>query len=117
SKGHLVDPYGGQKDIKDKLVRAVGNASERFNEDALRMLRAVRFVAELNFGIDGDTAAAIKQNSKHLQHISSERIRDEFTRILNSDQPMAALLLAQRLDILEYVVPDLMRGIGVEQNQ
>ncbi|MDP2655612.1 MAG: hypothetical protein Q8P17_03705, partial [bacterium] len=84
SKGHLIDPYDGQKDIKDKLVRAVGNASDRFNEDALRMLRAVRLVAELGFGIDGDTATAISENSKHLSHISRERVKDEFVRILNS---------------------------------
>lgn len=117
SKGHLIDPYGGQKDIKDKLVRAVGKASERFNEDALRMLRAVRLVAELGFGIDGDTAAAISENSKHLKHVSRERVRDELVRILNSNQPMNALVLAQQLGILEFIVPDLIRGIGVEQNQ
>lgn len=116
-KGHLTDPYDGQKDIKDKIVRAVGNAADRFNEDALRMLRAVRFVAELGFGIDGGTAEAISQNSKHLQHISRERVRDELIRILNSSQPMAALVLAQRTGILEFISPDLIRGIGVEQNQ
>src|SRR3989344_8666838 len=116
-KGHIVDPYEGQKDIKDKLVRAVGNASERFNEDALRMLRAVRFVAELGFGIDGDTAMAISENSKHLKLVSRERVRGELARILNSDQPMNALVLAQQLGILEFIVPDLIRGIGVEQNQ
>ena len=116
-KGHIVDPYDGQKDIKDKIVRAVGNASERFNEDALRMLRAVRFVAELGFGIDGDTAAAISKNSKHLDHISRERVRDELVRILNSSQPMSALVLAQQLGILEFIAADLIRGIGVEQNQ
>ncbi|MCR4333403.1 MAG: HD domain-containing protein [Patescibacteria group bacterium] len=117
AKGHLIDPYGGQKDIKDKLVRAVGDASLRFNEDALRMLRAVRLVAELNFGIDGDTAAAISQNSEHLSHVSRERVRDELTRMLNSAQPMNALVLAQRLGILEFISADLIRGIGVEQNQ
>jgi poly(A) polymerase/tRNA nucleotidyltransferase (CCA-adding enzyme) len=117
SKGHLIDPYDGQKDIKDKLVRAVGSASLRFNEDALRMLRAVRLVAELDFGIDGDTAKAISENSKHLSHVSRERIRDEFIRILNSTQPMNALVLAQQLGILEYIVPDLIRGIGIDQNQ
>ena len=117
SKGHLVDPYDGQKDIKDKLIRAVGNASERFNEDALRMLRAVRLVAELGFGIDGDTATAISENSKHLGHVSRERMRDELVRILNSSQPMNALVLAQQLGILEFIVPDLIRGIGIEQNQ
>ncbi len=117
SKGHLIDPYEGQKDIKDKLIRAVGNASERFNEDALRMLRAVRFVAELGFGIDGTTATAISENSKHLSHVSRERVRDELVRILNSSQPMSAFVLAQQLGILESIAPDLIRGIGIEQNQ
>ncbi len=116
-KGHMTDPYDGQKDIKDRVVRAVGKASERFNEDALRMLRAVRLVAELDFGIDGDTAAAISENSKYLSHVSRERVRDELMRILNSNQPMSALALAQKLGILEYIVSDLIRGIGVEQNQ
>lgn len=116
-KGQIVDPYEGQKDIKDKIVRAVGNPSERFNEDSLRMLRAVRFVAELGFGIDGDTATAISENSKHLGHVSCERIRDEFVRILNSSQPMNALILAQRLGILEFISPNLVQAIGIEQNQ
>ena len=117
SKGHIVDPYEGQKDIKDRMVRAVGNPDERFGEDALRMLRAVRFVAELNFGIDGDTATAISRNSKHLSHVSCERIRDEFVRIVNSSQPMNALILAQRLGILEFIAPELVRGVGIEQNK
>ncbi|MCR4275885.1 MAG: HD domain-containing protein [Candidatus Parcubacteria bacterium] len=116
-KGHIVDPYDGQKDIKDKLIRAVGNPSERFNEDALRMLRAVRLVAELCFGIDGATAAAIGENSKHLSHVSRERVRDELVRILNSSKPMDALVLANQLGILKYINADLIRGIGVEQNQ
>jgi poly(A) polymerase/tRNA nucleotidyltransferase (CCA-adding enzyme) len=117
SKGHLVDPYEGQKDIKDKLVRAVGEARDRFSEDALRMLRAIRLVAELNFGIDGDTASAISENSKHLSQVSRERVRDEFVRILNSKQPMMALVLAWQLGVIEYISPDLIRGVGVEQNQ
>src|SRR3989344_4692219 len=115
-KGHIVDPYDGQKDIKDKIVRAVGNATERFNEDALRMLRAVLLVAELGFGIDGDTATAISQNSEHLGHVSRERVRDELVRILNSAKPMNALVLAQQLGILKYIAGDLIRGIGIEQN-
>jgi tRNA nucleotidyltransferase (CCA-adding enzyme) len=117
SKGQIIDPYDGIKDIKDKLVRAVGNPSDRFNEDALRMLRAIRLVSELQFGIDGETAVAISEKSKHLRHISRERVRDEFVRILLSDTPMTALLLCKQLGILEYIVPDLLRGIGVEQNQ
>lgn len=116
-KGHIVDPYEGQKDIKDKIIRTVGSPSDRFSEDALRMLRAVRLVAELGFGIDGATATAISENSKHLSHVSRERVRDELVRILNSDKPMDALVLAQQLDILKFIAPDLIRGIGVAQNQ
>jgi tRNA nucleotidyltransferase (CCA-adding enzyme) len=115
--GELIDPYGGLKDIKDKVIRAVGDASLRLNEDALRMIRAVRLVAELGFGIDGETAGAISVNSKHLDVVSRERIHDEFVRILESSRPMDALVLANQLGILKYVVPDLIRGIGVEQNQ
>ncbi len=117
SQGHIIDPYGGRKDIKDKIVRAVGNPRERFDEDALRMLRAVRFVAELDFGIDGDTAMAISENNKHLSRVSRERIRDEFERILESNQPMSALILAQKLGILEFIAPELARGVGTEQNK
>ncbi len=117
SNGLIVDPYDGQKDIKDKLVRAVGNPSDRLSEDALRMLRAIRFVAELEFGIDGATAAAISENSEHMRHVSRERVRDEFTKILKSSQPMNALVLAWQLGILQFISPDLIRGVGVEQNQ
>lgn len=117
SKGHLVDPYKGQKDIEAKVLRAVGDPLVRFEEDALRLMRAVRLVAELGFALDSETAAAINEKSSNLQHISKERIRDEFVRILNSSQPMQAIVLAEQLGILEYIAPDLRRGIGVEQNQ
>lgn len=117
SKGHIVDPFSGQKDIKDKVLRAVGEPDKRFEEDALRMMRAVRLVAELSFAIDAATAAAISKNSAHLSHVSRERVRDELTRILLSDQPMMALVLAQQLGILKYIAPDVPRGIGIDQNQ
>lgn len=117
SKGHLVDPYKGQKDIESRVLRTVGIAAERLEEDALRLMRAVRLVAELEFALDADTAAAIKEKSPNLKHISRERVRDEFVRILNSKQPMMALVLAQQLGILEYISPDLPRGVGIEQNQ
>src|SRR3989338_8738099 len=81
------------------------------------MLRAVRLIAELGFGIDGQTAEAIQNNSHHLKYISRERIRDELTRILESTKPMDALILANQLGLLTYIAPDLIRGIGVEQNQ
>jgi poly(A) polymerase/tRNA nucleotidyltransferase (CCA-adding enzyme) len=117
SKGQLVDPYKGQDDLKRQLVRAVGSAEERFNEDALRMLRALRLTAELNFTIDQETLEAISKNADNLRHISKERIRDEFVRILNSSAPMPTLVIAQKLGTLRYIAPDLERGIGIEQNQ
>ncbi len=117
SKGHLVDLYQGQKDIELKVLRTVREPEERFEEDALRLMRAVRLVAELGFALDSDAAAAIQKKAKNLGHISKERIRDEFVRILNSDQPMMALVLCQQLGLLEFIAPDLTRGIGIEQNQ
>jgi tRNA nucleotidyltransferase (CCA-adding enzyme) len=117
AKGLLIDPYNGQKDIELKVLRTVGVPEERFEEDTLRLMRAVRLVAELNFAMDADTASAIKEKAANLKHISMERIHDEFVRIINSDQPMMALVLAQQLGILEYIAPDLTRGIGIDQNQ
>lgn len=117
SKGQIVDPYKGQKDIEARVLRTVGIASDRFEEDALRLMRAVRLVAELDFALDSEAAAAIKEKGPNLAHISRERVRDEFVRILNSKQPMMALVLAQQLGILGYISPELPRGVGIEQNQ
>lgn len=117
SKGQIIDPYKGQKDIELKVLRTVRNPEERFEEDALRLLRAARLVAELGFALDSETAAAIQKSAPNLKHISKERIRDEFIRILQSDQPMMALVLCQQLGLLEHIAPELTRGIGVDQNQ
>lgn len=117
SKGQLVDLYKGQEDIKAKVLKTVGIADERFKEDALRMMRAVRLSAELNFALDGETAAAISRNASNLGTISKERIRDEFIRILQSKEPMMAIVVCQKLGILRYIAPDLERGVGIAQNQ
>ncbi len=117
SKGHLVDPYKGQKDIEARVLKAVGDPNVRFEEDGLRLMRAIRLVAELGFALDSDTASAIHGKAYNLGHISRERVREELVRILNSSQPMMALVLAQQLGILQYIAPDLVRGINVEQNQ
>lgn len=117
SKGHLIDPYKGQKDIELKVLRTVRDPEERFEEDALRLMRAVRLVAELGFALDSATASAIQNKAQNLAFVSKERIRDEFVRILNSSQPMMALVLCQQLGLLEFIAPDLVRGIGVDQNQ
>ncbi|OGG58720.1 hypothetical protein A3C86_02005 [Candidatus Kaiserbacteria bacterium RIFCSPHIGHO2_02_FULL_49_16] len=113
----LVDKHGGADDIKRRIVATVGNANERFSEDALRMLRAVRISAELDFAIEAGTAAGIAQNAKQLEKISRERVRDELVRILMSPRPMQALYVAQKLGILRYVIPELEDAIGVDQNQ
>jgi tRNA nucleotidyltransferase (CCA-adding enzyme) len=117
SKGHVVDPYKGQKDIELKVLQTVRDPEERFDEDALRLMRAVRLVAELGFSLDSATASAIQVKAANLKHVSRERIRDELVRILNSKEPMMALVLSQQLGLLEYIAPDLTRGIGVDQNQ
>lgn len=113
----IVDLFKGEADIKAKRLKAVGNATERFKEDALRMMRAVRLAVELDFVIEGETMAAIAENAENLSRISKERIRDEFIRILNSKQPMQGIIFLEKLGMLPFVAPDLLRGIGVEQNQ
>jgi len=113
----LVDEHEGEGDLRRKILRAVGEPHKRFQEDALRMMRAVRLSAELGFAIEAETANAIFENASQLGRISKERIRDEFVRILETGEPMQALFIAQKLGLLKYILPDLERGIGVEQNQ
>jgi putative nucleotidyltransferase with HDIG domain len=113
----IVDLFDGEADIKKKRIRAVGNPNERFAEDALRMMRAVRLAVELGFVIEGETMKAIIDNNNNLSRISKERIRDEFVRILSSKQPMQGVMLLEKLGLVQYVAPDLLRSIGVEQNQ
>jgi len=117
SKTEFIDLYDGIKDIKDSLIRAVGDAGARFEEDALRIMRAVRFAAQLDFSIENKTQEAMMKHTSQLEKISKERIRDEFVRIINSEKPMKALILAQSMGILRYISPELEQGIGVEQNQ
>jgi len=116
SKGQIIDPYKGQNDIKDKIIKTVGTPHDRFSEDALRILRAVRLSVELGFTINKETADAIKKESTGLKEIAGERIRDEFIKIINSPSPMVGVVLAQKLGILKYVVPELEAGIDLEQN-
>ena len=112
-----VDPFGGVEDIKKKLIRTVGKPEERFGEDALRMLRALRFSAELGFVIETETLGAIEKNAGLLENISKERIRDEFIKIVMSDSPAFAFDSAVRLGLMQYIAPEFEKGVGVEQNQ
>ncbi len=116
-KESFTDPYSGKTDIEKRLLRTVGTPSERFSEDALRIMRAVRLSAELDFTIEENTEKAIQDMSHLLSKISMERIRDEFIRIILSDRPMEGLLLAKKLTILEQVLPEILAGAGITQNQ
>lgn len=113
----FVDEHGGQEDLMKKVLRAVGDPKKRFAEDALRMMRAVRLSAELGFVIEAETAQAIFENADNLGRISKERIRDEFIRTVETTAPMQSLFMAQKLGLLKYILPDLERGIGCDQNQ
>ncbi len=113
----FIDLFEGIGDLKAKRLRAVGIPHDRFAEDALRMMRAVRLAVELSLVIDGDTLTAIAGNAENLGRISKERIRDEFIRILQSKQPMQGIIFLEKLGLLPYIAPDLLRGIGVAQNQ
>ena len=112
----IIDLFGGEQDIKDRLIQTVGEPVDRFTEDGLRILRAVRLSSQLSFGIESHTEKAIYENGHLLQNISKERIRDEFTKIIMSDKPMDGLLTMKKLGILKYVLPELEQTIGIEQN-
>jgi poly(A) polymerase/tRNA nucleotidyltransferase (CCA-adding enzyme) len=112
-----IDLFGGQDDLKNKIIRAVGNHEERFEEDALRILRAIRFSAELSFEISHETQDAIKKKAHLLEMIAKERIKDEFEKIIMSDNASQGIRVMNELGVLEYVIPELEEGIGIEQNK
>ena len=130
-KKKIIDPFDGQKDLKKKIIKTVGSPEERFNEDALRMLRAVRFATTLDFKIEEKiptaspsriheeigTAEAIKKNCLWLEAISQERIRDEFVKIIMADNAADGIELLRELRLLKYVVPELLDNYGVQQNK
>lgn len=113
----IVDFFNGQKDLEKRIIRAVGNPDERFNEDALRMLRAVRFAVELDFEIEPKTFAAIQKNAGWLEAITKERIRDEFEKIIMSEVPEAGVELLRETGLLKFIIPELEIGIDVSQDR
>ncbi|KKU55827.1 MAG: PolyA polymerase [Candidatus Moranbacteria bacterium GW2011_GWE2_47_10] len=113
----LTDPFDGQKDIEHKLIRTVGEAKDRFSEDALRMMRAIRFHSELGFEIEKETLEAIEEHSGLISHVALERIRDEFSKIVLSSNPSEGVDMMHKLGLLSYVVPELEKGVGVKQNR
>lgn len=103
----LIDCFTGLSDIENKIIQCVGNADTRFKEDALRMLRAIRFSCQLDFIIESETYNAIIRNYKLVESISSERIRDELCKILISKNPSKGLELLKDTGLLEIILPDI----------
>lgn len=111
----ITDPHNGQADLKDKIIRAVGNAEERFKEDALRMMRAVRIASELGFMIEEETLVAIRNNAASLNQISAERIHDELLRILSSEYAADGILLLKNSGLLKEIIPELEPAFAIQQ--
>lgn len=119
AKVELMDPFGGQKDLRAKIIRAVRDPEERFLEDALRMMRAVRFAATLGaeWKIEENTRRAVAKHSGWMKAVSGERIRDEFLKIIMSPFAARGIELLRELKLLEYVIPELLEGYGCGQNK
>ncbi len=113
----VIDLYNGQQDFKDKIIRAVGDPDVRFKEDALRMMRAVRFAVQMGFTIDPKTLEAITRDSALLSEISYERIYEELMKILASDYPYEGVMLLKNTNLLQYILPELLEGIGLSQER
>ncbi len=113
----FIDPFNGQKDIKNKIIRAVGEPYKRFNEDALRLMRAIRFAVQLNFTIEEETAKAIKENSNDIVAISKERIRDELIKTIMTKNAKTGIEMLRNFGLLKHIMPELEEGINVSQNK
>lgn len=114
--GKIIDMFGGQDDLRKGIIRAVGNPSERFSEDALRILRAFRFSARYGFDIEAETFKAIKETKEGLKLISSERIREEIIKILLTDNVLDVFIAMYKSGVLNVILPEIARMYGVEQN-
>lgn len=112
---NIVDLYDGLEDLRARRLKAVGNADERFEEDALRMMRAVRLAAELEFVIEAETMAGILRNAPRLKLIAIERVLIEFVRLIDSKTPMQGIIFLEKLGLLPYLLPELEATIGCEQ--
>ncbi len=111
----LLDPNGGRADLKARLIRAIGDPVQRFSEDGLRLIRACRFAAQLQFTVDTKTKEGMGVCRERIDRVSAERIQDELTKILATDRPSIAFFLMDETGILERVLPELCEGKGIEQ--
>jgi tRNA nucleotidyltransferase (CCA-adding enzyme) len=115
--GHVADPFGGLDDMQAKVLRAVGEPSERFQEDGLRILRGARFVATLDFELEEATEAAFRGALDTFRKVSPERVRDEWMKAMKAATPSRAFEVMRRTGILEVTCPELLEQVGCEQNQ
>lgn len=113
----IIDLHDGKKDLENKIVRAVGNPKERFKEDALRLLRAVRIATELSFTIEERTWKEIIADAPLIAKVSGERIRIELLRILTSDHAYEGIMSLKNSGLLEYILPELLKGEGISQER
>ncbi len=111
----LIDFFNGQADLRNKIIRAVGNPDERISEDALRMMRAIRIASELNFKIEEKTFNAIIKNASLINKISKERVRDELFKLLKSPYPHKGILLLKNSLLMQKILPEMEKTFGVEQ--
>lgn len=111
----IVDLFDGIGDIEKKRLKTVGEPGERFAEDALRMMRAVRLSSELNFAIEAATVQSIIENAPNLGRISTERITEEFIRIIEALTPMQGMVLLEKLGLIDYILPEIKDAMGCEQ--
>jgi tRNA nucleotidyltransferase/poly(A) polymerase len=112
-----VDPYGGRDDLERRVLRAVGNPDRRFHEDALRMVRAVRLAASLDFTVDPETLASVGRNADLAAHLSGERIMAELMKLLAAPEPSVGLRLMKQTGLLRVIFPELDRQAGIPQNK
>jgi tRNA nucleotidyltransferase (CCA-adding enzyme) len=112
----IIDPFGGQRDIEEKLVRAVLNPSQRFQEDPLRIMRAIRFSLELGYSIEPETLIAIQSMAQTIDMVAKERIRDELLKILMVKKPSIGFNMMRKLDLLKRILPELVEGYRKRQN-
>jgi tRNA nucleotidyltransferase (CCA-adding enzyme) len=115
--GHIVDPFGGLEDMRNKVLRAVGDPSERFGEDGLRILRGARFVATLEFELEEATEAAFRGALDTFRKVSPERVREEWLKTMKARAPSRAFEVMRRTGILEVTYPELLEQVGCEQNK
>jgi len=116
--GKIVDPFGGRKDIKRKIIRTVGNAHERFMEDGLRPVRCIRFASKLGFSIEKYTFSELSESDiqKKISSISIERFRDEFEKILSCEKPSSGLKLLMQTGMMEIFIPEFLKCNGCVQS-